>query len=294
MIISSTVIAGASVTAPTRLPARQLLANLLSKRSLPASLALSIAIALLLAASASKTLAAIPQDQSQASAPQQEPKPVPLEPGKPLERELKGGEKHTYEIRAQSGQFLHAVVEQFGIDVALILFSPDGKPIASMDSPNGNFGPEKISTIAVASGIYRLEVASGSKNVPAGRYRVTVDPIRMPSDKDRARVIAERTFFEATLLFEEASINSLHAANQKYSAALALWRAAGDEYEEALTQDLIGYTWINFAENQKALEDCTRALALFRALGDWSGQEQALDCIGSAYNNLGEPQNALD
>ena len=97
-----------------------------------------------------------------------------LEPGKPLERTLQGGEKHLYATRAETGQFIHFIVDQLGIDVALTLYAPDGKSVGSMDSPNGNFGLEQISTIAEAPGIYRLEVASGDKNVPAGRYRVTV------------------------------------------------------------------------------------------------------------------------
>ena len=52
------------------------------------------------------------------SAPQEVGDQVtPIEPGKPVERELRGGEKHTYEIHVDAGQFLHAVVEQLGIDV---------------------------------------------------------------------------------------------------------------------------------------------------------------------------------
>ncbi|MGA2195112.1 MAG: hypothetical protein ABSH40_07560 [Bryobacteraceae bacterium] len=69
-----------------------------------------------------------------------------LEPGKPLERTLQGGEKHTYAIRAEAGQFMHAIVDQLGIDVALTLYAPDDKPIGSMDSPNGTSGLEQIST----------------------------------------------------------------------------------------------------------------------------------------------------
>src|SRR5208337_4174723 len=131
-----------------------------------------------------------------------------LEPGKTLERTLQGGEKHLYAIHAETGQFIHFIVDQLGIDVALTLYAPDGKALGSMDSPNGNFGPEQISTIAEAPGIYRLEVASGDKNVPAGRYRVTVENPRTPSDADRARVAAERIFSEAAQLQGQGSADS--------------------------------------------------------------------------------------
>src|SRR5262245_31336650 len=51
---------------------------------------------------------------------------VSLEPGKPIERELSGGQSHFYKITMISGQYSHIVVEQRGIDVALALFTPDG------------------------------------------------------------------------------------------------------------------------------------------------------------------------
>src|SRR5208337_3305823 len=217
-----------------------------------------------------------------------------LEPGKTLERTLQGGEKHLYGIRAETGNFIHFIVDQLGIDVALTLYAPDGKAVGSMDSPNGNFGLEQISTIAEAPGIYRLEVASGDKNVPAGRYRVTVEPMRAPGDQDRARIAAERVFFEAGKLQGQGRANSLREAIQKYQASLPLWRTAGDRYEEALTQDSIGTVYSALGEKQKALDSYNQALPLERAVGDQSGEARTLDNIGSVFADLGEKQKALD
>jgi hypothetical protein len=78
--------------------------------------------------------------------------------GKPIERELKGGEAHSYKIALAAGQYLHAVVDQKGIDVVVRLFGPDGKQIAEVDSPNGTQGPEPVSLVTDAAGEYRLEV----------------------------------------------------------------------------------------------------------------------------------------
>jgi hypothetical protein len=44
---------------------------------------------------------------------------VPLESGKPAERELSGGQSHSYKIAVISGQYLRILVEQGGIDVAV-------------------------------------------------------------------------------------------------------------------------------------------------------------------------------
>ena len=221
-------------------------------------------------------------------------KTISLKPGKPLERTLQGGEKHIYAIRAETGRFIHAIVDQLGIDVALTLYAPDDKQIGSMDSPNGNLGLEQISTIAEAPGIYRLEVASGDKNVPAGRYRVTVEPVRAPSGQDRPRIAAERMLFEAVQLQVQGSADSFKMAIQKYLASLPLWRTAGDRYEEALTLDTIGFLSSALGEKQKALDYYNRALPLERAVGDRDGEATTLNKIGSVYSELGEKQKALD
>src|SRR5262245_14886201 len=57
-----------------------------------------------------------------------------LEPGRPIERELSGGQSHSYKIAMVSGQYLQVVVAQRGIDVAVALFAPDGKKISEVNS----------------------------------------------------------------------------------------------------------------------------------------------------------------
>src|SRR5215510_3876980 len=77
-----------------------------------------------------------------------------LEPGKPIERELSGGQSHFYKITLISGQYSHIVVEQRGIDVAVALFTPDGKKIIEVDSDETTVGAEAISLIAGTAGSY--------------------------------------------------------------------------------------------------------------------------------------------
>ena len=56
----------------------------------------------------------------------------PLEPGKPVERELAGGQSHSYRIAVTAGQYLSVVVDQRGINVIVTLFGPDGKQIGKL------------------------------------------------------------------------------------------------------------------------------------------------------------------
>src|SRR5262245_46202490 len=50
----------------------------------------------------------------------------PLETGKPIKGELAGGQRHSYQIRLDAGQFLKVIVEQQGIDVVAQASGPDG------------------------------------------------------------------------------------------------------------------------------------------------------------------------
>jgi hypothetical protein len=57
-----------------------------------------------------------------------------LVPGVPIERELAGGETHTYRITLTAGQFLRVVVNQFDLDVAVKLVGPNGQQLAEIDN----------------------------------------------------------------------------------------------------------------------------------------------------------------
>src|ERR1700730_17569724 len=269
-------------------------ASVLSRRSSTLFFTPSIALVCLFQMPLAPISAFPSQEPSQTSAQENGDQTIVLEPGKPVERVLQGGEKHTYKIHADAGLFLHAVVEQLGIDVVLRLYAADGKKIASMNSPNRSLGPEQISTIAESSGTYRLEVASGDKSAPAGRYRVTIDPLRAPRDEDRGRITAERLCYVAMKLWQHGTVNLYRVALQKFGETLPLWRAAGDSYEEALTLRSIGSIHARLGEKQKALEYYNQALPLERAVGDSSGEARTLNYIGVVYDDLGEKQKALD
>jgi hypothetical protein len=71
---------------------------------------------------------------SERSATQSAQESDPLEPGKPVEREISSGQSHFYKITLIPGQYLHVVVAQRGIDMAVALFTPDGKKIGEADS----------------------------------------------------------------------------------------------------------------------------------------------------------------
>src|SRR5690242_16781106 len=53
---------------------------------------------------------------------QQENGTILLEREKPIEREIKGGESHTYQLDLIAGQYLYAMIELKGIDVGVEIY----------------------------------------------------------------------------------------------------------------------------------------------------------------------------
>ena len=282
-------------------------------------------------ASALLLLSALPSATPAASAPQGAGEPTILELGKPIERELRGGETHPYKIHVEAGQFVHVVVLQKGIDVAVTLRDPNGKQIVNSDSLNGSYGPEPVSAIAATSGDFRLEVVAG--DAPAGRYEVQLATLRAPLQSDRTRMEAERVYMQGVDLFSQGNQQSMAAAADKWSQSFALWKSLNDTYGQALslscsgaalklqapdqalkfynqavplwravadrdgeatTLNNIGMIYTTRGEERKALEYYTQALPLFRAAADGGGEATTVSNIAAVYDNLGDKQKALD
>jgi tetratricopeptide (TPR) repeat protein len=211
-----------------------------------------------------------------------------------VERELKGGETNSFRIPMTSGQFLYVIVDQRGIDVAVTLVGPDGKPLAKADSPNSNHGPEPLVSIAEVSGDYRIEVSAPSKNAPIGRYEISIVALRETTATDREHVAAEKAFWEGEKLRSQRTAISNLSAIEAYKQALPFLESSGDSYRHALTLQMIGARYAELGEFQRALEYYEQALPLFRVTTDKYQQSNTLNSIGGAYDVLGNLPKALE
>jgi CHAT domain-containing protein/Flp pilus assembly protein TadD len=218
---------------------------------------------------------------------------ISLEPGKPIERELSGGQSHSYKITTVSGQYLHIVVEQRGIDVAVALLTPDGKKIVEVDGEQAAVGAETILAIAEAAGAYRIEARSPEKMAKTGRYEIKIEELREATAEDKHRVAAESVFREAEKL-TQGTLEEKRKSVEKYYEALELYRRAGDRSKEAATLNKIGWARNFLGELQKALEEYNEALSLSRAAGDRRQEAIALNGLGVIYWRLEDKRNALE
>ena len=133
---------------------------------------------------------------------------LPISPTvfKPLfmEGTLREGETDCYEIRLEAGQYLHAVVDQQGVDVVVSLFGPSdsgaGELLTRVDRPNLRFGPEPVSWIARTPGVFTLQVYPLMKSGAAGRYGLIELEVRAAQPQDQQRVTAQQLMTEAEQL----------------------------------------------------------------------------------------------
>lgn len=110
-----------------------------------------------------------------------------LQIGTAVERQLAPGQTSTFTISLQENQFVQLVVDQRGIDVVVKVASPDGKSLGDFDSPNGNSGPENVSFLATAAGVYRIIVAPlNQQGLPAaeGKFEIKIVEVRQATEQE--------------------------------------------------------------------------------------------------------------
>jgi CHAT domain-containing protein len=218
----------------------------------------------------------------------------PLAFGDPLERNLAGGETHSYIVTLNAGQLFHAIVYQQGIDAVVRIFAPDGKIRAQVDRPNGSYGPEAISLIAEVSGIYRLEVLTLKSDAARGRYRIKMDALRMATMNDESRIAAEKMLTEGEQLRARGTAEAFQQAIEKFEQSLAIWRTFDDSYEEAVTMYGIGWSYSAIGEYQRAVNYFDQSYQLMSDLKDQYGEAGALTGLAWGYMYLGEAERAFD
>lgn len=225
----------------------------------------------------------------------QDEKEIPaLEAGKPIQRELGGGQFHSYRVELAAGQFLHITVEQRGIDVVVKLFSTDNRKVLEVDSPNDKYGPESVSLIAETPGRYRIEIYPLNQKA-AGRYEIRMESLREATAKDKLRLTAEKTFAEAQQLARQAtSVELLGRASEKLEESLSLWRQLEEKYWEAFTLATLANVRRAQEQPQQSLSLLTQALSIYAALGDRRNEAATLVNLAALHNALQQTSEALD
>jgi CHAT domain-containing protein len=215
-----------------------------------------------------------------------------LEPGKAAEREIAVGESHSYQVRFAKGQFMRLIIEQSGIDVAVQLMTPDGKPLLEVNF-NGSFGQESLSQEVAVAGDYRIVIRTVAATAPSGIYRAKLEIKAAAAAEDRQRIEAERLLAEAVKLDEQEGASRAQAL-EKAQQALPLWRGLSDRYWEAYSLNLIGSDYDRSGKKDQAIEPYNQALQIRREVKDRYGERNTLYNLGWVYSGLNRFEKAID
>ena len=216
-----------------------------------------------------------------------------LELGKSVERQLTGGQKHSYALSLLSGDYFKVVFKQQGISIGATLELPDGKVVLLFD-PIIKKGDSSIERVVETTGTYKLNVFTTTQ-APLGRYEIRIAALRPANEDDRAleqarvlyldffRANREGRYLEARIpLIRSLEIRERVLGPDHAAVADTLQRLAG--------------SLINTGDYAAAEAYRLRALKIFeRVLGsDNPDFANELNQLGSLYRQKGDYLKAID
>ena len=215
-----------------------------------------------------------------------------LEPDQLVEREIVGGQTHTYQITLVAGRLMRVGVTPQGVNVSLTLNAPDGKQVATVNFARFA-GPESLSWEAAVGGDYRLVVSALGPPAGAGAYQARLEVKAAASAQDRQQITIERLLTEAIQLNNQgakAAPRIIELAQQ----ALVLCRESGDQAREAYALFLIGSAWYIQERYEKAAEYYEPSTALYRRLKYRGDEGFLLSFLGDSYSRVKQNEKAIE
>jgi CHAT domain-containing protein/Tfp pilus assembly protein PilF len=219
--------------------------------------------------------------------------PSRLSPDAAINRELRGGEVHTYQMALSEGEFVRVAIVSALNNLILAFQNGDGKPLIESNFVI-NFSEQKwLSLVAAHNGNYRLSVRLSDNDGAIRAYQLRVVEWRRAEARDASAIAAEKLLAEGQTFYWQGTAESRRKALQAYEATVPLWQAAGDTRGEAEALSRFAHIAQQVGDNRKALERSEQALLLWRAAGDRNGEAGALNISGLARWALSDYQNAL-
>jgi CHAT domain-containing protein/Tfp pilus assembly protein PilF len=206
-----------------------------------------------------------------------------LTPGVSLERELRDGESHRYNLTLPADHYIHIRVIEKKIILSLEILSPEGARIAKAERPNVYFGPKSLHVITSASGVYRLVCQSTDDDSRPGRFSIFWAASRLATDRER-RLIRSQTAYSEALGFLRGKSPDRRQATEKLLTALEEARGAEDQELQALALTHLGLTEYELRRYAEAENWYLQAIAVWQALGDKQGEGRATNNLGAVFS----------
>ena len=166
--------------------------------------------------------------------------PTGLIAGKPVERQIAGGQSHDYRLALAAGEYAGIVVEQRGIDVAVQLLEAGGRVAAEFDSESRKQGRELAGLVADTPIRYDVRVTPKYPKEAAASYEIRVTEIRPATEADRVLFEAHKLGVQAVTLDQTGKYAEATATFQRAISLSEKAPGTGDAYTGYLLIKLAG------------------------------------------------------
>ncbi|MBL8203867.1 MAG: CHAT domain-containing protein [Blastocatellia bacterium] len=222
---------------------------------------------------------------------------VMLEPGKPIERELKANEIHSYAITLTAGQYTRIELQPRGMWVAWSLLTPNREVIAAFASI-GTFwgrGTQNVHLVAEQTGHYYVQLRAGDPGASPALYAVHISPPREATAQDQERFAVQKIYaqYPMNTLPRSRVPADIRDSLKNLAEALLLSQKIQDQELEAMLLHEIGWRYSFDLNNEpEAIARFERALELRRTLGHKNEQAVELISLGYSHYMLGKLEQA--
>lgn len=218
--------------------------------------------------------------------------------GTSVEREIAGGQTHTFRCSISSGQFVQLGIQQQGQELMVSLVGPAGEKLLDDVDPAGETSRREILFITPVEGDFQLIVRPQRDKAPAGRYSITIEVVRPALENDRKRVRATELVKEGRQAYWKVrplTAEEANAYSEKFEEALKLWQSLEDTWNVAETFLDLGIVRTKMLDYPRALEYYEKALPLFPETPEEAIASKAttLNNLADIYRRLGELRKSL-
>jgi CHAT domain-containing protein/Tfp pilus assembly protein PilF len=140
-----------------------------------------------------------PSQQNESNQPQEV---TTLELGKPIEREISGGQKHLYQIPLSEGQHMTVVLRKMDVNVSVRLRLPGGEIHSLLDGYLATSPDFESRWVGETTGMHQYEI-SGRPKALSGRYEIRITELRPATETDRELQRARNIFAEGFRLHRQ-------------------------------------------------------------------------------------------
>lgn len=205
-------------------------------------------------------------------------------------RRLVSGVSHTYKLLVEQGELLELIVNQEGVDLQVEILDSRGKPLFTVDSPNGSKGPETVLLVALEPEGYRAQVSTRGPGGD-GKYRIWIRAQRRATPAEVAEARAESLFHQAK---ETEGLGTFSSWGPHLQEAARLWEKTGNAGRQADAHRQLGKFYAQGQRHREAFQEWRRAKSLYyraRRLGDAGA---VANDIGTLHSDLSELDAAYE